>query len=614
MSFVNRFASLLTVLAILITLVSCSDTNDTVTPDVNPPATEEFPGVENPDDENDQSDKKEDTDDKKEDGSDNGEDKNEPVIEQDGLSEDGTYYRLTDKNGVVIKIPVGVPLNVASNGGITVDNTNAKRMRASAGEKASSEQRSVCIFSALSTYSIGYGNINHPCEDGYINDPSGKPYAVDDQHALVIQCFDEDYNEVSKDSPDVYYISIYVLDYLTNPGQLMFSETINYSYAEGITLSYFTFSNIIIGTPYTQKSTYSSYDEALGEYVTVYRISESVAVRTPKGMHHFELKWWYCNPDWTTITRHENIYNGDDYFNPIGYVIYDHLDRVLYKHSIDENGNIYDDCSYEYYPDGSLKLVDEPSLYVMYDESGNIIEQKKLTVISSDYYIWEHTGINEFGERYHSIYEHSNGTRKETHYYPNTEVIRWIWEYDSDGNQIVDESYTESGDLCLRTEYEYENGVLVKDSSRNYEDGELILYSYCLYYTDGSPKEGVTYYASGVKSDDMYWTPDGSSMTWNIYSETGELTQRLIYTYKDGVRTKLEIYEYGTEEDSSLVVHTVEEYDELGQFKKSARYENNVLTDETYATDSGYTIYYYTQGFVYYYDHDYNIISKQPIG
>ena len=340
MSIINRILLLLTALTITITLVSCSDTSDSSTPDVNPPVTEEIPEVETPDDENDQSDNKEDTGDIKEDGSDNGsEDKNEPVIEQDGLAEDGSYYRLTDKNGVVIKIPVGVPLNVASNGGITVDNTNAKRMRASAGEKASSEQRSVCIFSALSTYSIGYGNINHPCEDGYINDPSGTPYAVDDQHALVIQCFDEDYNEVSKDSPDVYYISIYVLDYLTNPGRLMFSETIDYSYAEGITLSYFTFSNIIIGTPHTQKSTYSSYDEALGEYVTVYRISENVTLRTPEGMHHIELKWWYCNPDWTTITRHENIYNGDDYFNPIGFVIYDHLDRVLYKHSIDENGN-----------------------------------------------------------------------------------------------------------------------------------------------------------------------------------------------------------------------------------------------------------------------------------
>lgn len=611
MSFTNRMLLLFTALTIAIALVSCSDTGDSITQDDTPPitegpgnATEEKPGDENTDG--------------KDDGSDNeGEDKSEPEDTADGLSEDGTYYRLTDKNGVVIHIPVGVPLSVASNGGITVVNGGEKKARsnltAAAGEEDSSGQRSVCIFSTLSTYSIGYGAIKHPCEDGYINDPSGKPYTVDDQHALVIQCFDENYNEVSKDSPDVYYISIYVLDYLTDPGQLMFSETIDYSYAEGITLSYFTFSDIIIGTPYTQKSIYSSYDEALGEYVTVYRISESITLGTPEGMHQFELKWWYCNPDWTTITRHENIYNGDDYFNPIGYVIYDHLDRVIYRNYVDENGNLVE-YSYEFYPDGSPKLISEPSLYVMYDESGNIIDQKKLTVISSDYYIWEHTGINEFGERYHSIYEYSNGTRKETHYYPNTEVIRWIWVYNGDDKKISEESYTENGDLCLRTEYEYENGVLVKDSSQNYEDGELILYSYCLYYADGSPKEGVTYYASGVKADDMHWTPDGSSMTWNIYSETGELTQRQIYTYKDGVTTKLEVYEYGALGDSSLVVYIVEEYNELGQINKVTYYKNDVLIDETYFTDSGITTYDYVDGYIYYYDPDYNLISKQPIG
>ena len=613
MSFTNRMLLLFTALTIAIALVSCSDTGDSITQDDTPPitegpgnATEEKPGDDNIDDKEDQSDKKED-------GSDNGEDKNEPVIEQDGLSEDGTYYRLTDKNGVVIKIPVGVPLNVASNGGITVDNTNAKKMRASAGEKASSEQRSVCIFSALSTYSIGYGNINHPCEDGYINDPSGKPYAVDDQHALVIQCFDEDYNEVSKDSPDVYYISIYVLDYLTNPGQLMFSETIDYSYAEGITLNYFTFSNLVFGTPYTEKSINTTYNENIGEYVTIYSITEYITVRTPGVIHHLLLKWYECNPDWSTIKRHEYVFNGNDYFNPIGFVTYDHLDRVLYKHSIDENGNIYDDCSYEYYPDGSPKVVDEPSLYIKYDESGNIIDHRKMTVISSDCYIWDVTRVDESGDRYHSICEYSNGTRKETHYYPNTEVIRWIWEYDGDGNEISEESYADNGDLCQRQEREYAEGVLVKSSYKNYENGELILYGYTLYYADESPKEGVTYYASGVKSDDMYREPDGSSMTWNIYSETGELTQRQIYTYKDGVTSRLDTYFYETR-DGSIVEHRIEEYDELGHQKKESSYENGTLTREIYYTDSGITTYDYANGYIYYYDSDCNLIDKQPIG
>lgn len=603
MSFTNKMLLLFTALIIAIALVSCSDTGDSITQDDTPPitegpgnATEEKPGDEN-------------TDDK---GS---EDKNDAPALKDGLSEDGTYYRLTDKNGVVIRIPIGVPLNIASNGGITVDNGGEKKVRSggqvAASEEDSSGQRSVCIFSTLSTYSIGYGAIKHPCEDGYINDPSGMPYTVDDQHALVIQCFDENYNEVSKDSPDVYYISIYVLDYLTDPGQLMFSKTIDYSYADGITLDYFTFSNIVFGTPYTQKSVNTTYDENIGEYVTVYRITESVALRTPTGVLVIELKWWYCNPDWTTITRHEHVF--DDYFNSIGFIIYDHLDRMIYRNSVDENGNLVE-YSYEFYPDGSPKVVDEPSLYIKYDESGNIIDHRKKTVISSDCYIWEHTGINEFGDRYHSIYEHSNGTRKETHYYPNTEVIRWIWVYNGDDKKISEESYTESGDLCLRTEYEYENGVLVKDSSRNYEDGELIMYSYCLYYADGSPKEGVTYYASGVKADEMLWTADGSSMTWNIYSETGELTQSQIYTYKEGVTSRLDTYFYETKGDSPLVVHTVEEYDELGQLKKYAEYENDALMFETYYTDSGITTYDYANGYVYYYDSDFNLIDKQPIG
>lgn len=619
MSFIKRLAFLIAILAIVITLYSCSAIEDTLQGQDDTQSTEDPSNSNNekPSDEgSDNETTEKDPSDKKDDDTDNG-DGGEDTPLEDGLSEDGTFYRLTDKNGVVVHIPVGVPLNIASNGSITEDRGNVRKMRsrpaASETEADYSDQRSVCIFSTLSTYSIGYGAIKHPCEDGYINNPSGNPYTVDDQHALVIQCFDENYNEVSKDDPNVYYISIYVLDYLTDPGHLMFSETIDYSYAEGITLNYFTFSNIVVGVPYVQKSIDTSYDEDIGDYVTTYYMSERVTLRTPEGFHDIELKWYYCNSDWATITRHE--YTFDDYFNPTAYFIYDHLDRIVYTHKIDKNGDLYDVYSYEFYPDGNPKLISEPDLYKAYDENGNIIELRKKTVTSSGCYVWDCSGINESGDRWHSISEYKNNKLvKEIYYYENTDAIKLIQEFDGDGNKIAEKSYTESGDLCLIEEYEYSNSILVKSSFKSYESGNMILYGHTVYYSDGTPKDAVTYYANGNKADDMHWESDGSSMTWNLYSEDGKLTQRQIYTYTNGITTRLDVYQYGTEEDSTLVTHTVTEYDELGQDTKYTTYENDILTNETYVTGSGYITYDYVQGYIYYYDSDYNLIDKKPIG
>ena len=109
MSFIKRLAFLIAILAIVITLYSCSAIEDTLQGQDDTQSTEDPSNSNNekPSDEgSDNETTEKDPSDKKDDDTDNG-DGGEDTPLEDGLSEDGTFYRLTDKNGVVVHIPVG---------------------------------------------------------------------------------------------------------------------------------------------------------------------------------------------------------------------------------------------------------------------------------------------------------------------------------------------------------------------------------------------------------------------------------------------------------------------------------------------------------------------------
>ena len=85
--YLNTALAMLVALFLIISMYSCNDGNGG---EITPP--------------NDDSDVSESTGGKEES---NENDTNEPG---DGLSADKTYYQLTDKDGRVIRIPIGVPL------------------------------------------------------------------------------------------------------------------------------------------------------------------------------------------------------------------------------------------------------------------------------------------------------------------------------------------------------------------------------------------------------------------------------------------------------------------------------------------------------------------------
>ena len=609
MTAMKKLCVLAIVLALVMALASCSVLDEIL-------AASQGAGnvTETPDDKNDDlppasGDKEDNSDDKNEENKDN-ETNNDVTASKDGLSEDGTYYQLTDKNGVVIRIPVGRSLTLSGNGAINTEKTE-KQMRSRNVMRASdddSDHRSIYIFSNLSIYSMGYGSVNNPCGSGYILDPTNKPYTVDDQHVVVVQCFNEDYYEVKADSGEVCYINIYVLDYLTDPGNLMFSEIIEYSYAEQMTIYHVYFSNIVFGTPYVQKHTERDYDESIGAYRTRYVMEELINLRTPTGIMVLPLKHYECNSDWSTIRCTEYIY--DDTWNLTDSIMTDHLGRLI-EHCIYENGLVKDSYYREYYPNGNLKQVSEPDLREDYEEDGTLILRSVRIKTSENSYVWDTVALNVDGGYGRYLEEYVDGIfRKQTSYHPDNETIAAIYFYDEEGRSIRTESYTVEGIIAHVDTTEYTNGVISYTSYISYQNGEVSVYGSSEYYPDGEYKYAISYYANGVICDEMFRTEDGSEERWILYDEEGNISQKVCCNFVDGIRVKDTNYFY---ENNTIVATSIVEYDSEGYRISYHSYEGDTLILKEIRTDSGYTVYDYLSQRIYYYDFDYNLLYHESM-
>ena len=226
-----------------------------------------------------------------------GEEGTETNKPSDGLSEDKTYYQLTDKNGRVIRIPLGVSLSAAENGTISTASSEAKstskRISLTSAKVVATDEtseKSIYVFSPLSIISFGYGNIKHPAKDGYLYQSGTTPFSADEDHILVVQCLDANLNAVEPTDASAYYIYAFVLDYKTNPDGLMFSEIIEYSAQSDELINYFTFSNVVFGTPYTSKSVTTQTDPETGATIKIYYKVEEVTLRYPGGIRVIPLK------------------------------------------------------------------------------------------------------------------------------------------------------------------------------------------------------------------------------------------------------------------------------------------------------------------------------------
>lgn len=625
MTSIKKFCFLVIVLALVMALASCSVLDEILAASQGSGNVTEDPDDKNNDlppasgDKEDNSDKKEEENDdlpssggnKDEENEENNDGNGDVTASKDGLSEDGTYYQLTDKNGVVIRIPVGRPLAPSSNGAISSDNIE-KQMRSRnvtrTSDDENSENRSIYIFSELSIYSMGYGSVNNPCESGYILDPAGKPYTVDDQHVVVVQCFNEDLYEVKADSGEVCYINIYVLDYLTDPGNLMFSEIIEYSYAEKMTIYHVFFSNIVFGTPYVQKHTEQYYDEAIGAYRTRYVMEELINLRTPTGVMVLQLKQYECNSDWSTIRCTEYIY--DDTWNLTDSVMTDHLGRLI-EHCIYENGLVKDSYYRDYYPNGNLKQVSEPDLREDYEEDGTLILRSVRIKTDENSYVWDSIFRNVDGEYQRMVEEYVNDVPyKQTYYHPNSEIVDLIYFFDEEGHVIREEYYTEEGVISSIHTTEYTNGVISYTTYTNYEDGEIYIYGYSDYYPDGEYRYAISHYASGVIFDEMFRTEDGSEVTWILYDEEGEIYQKEYYEYEGKRMVRSTDYFY---ENGKVVTTNVSEYDLEGDTVSVYTYEGDALAYKRIRTDYGYTMYDYVNRSISYYDFDLNFLYSESM-
>ena len=513
----------------------------------------------------------------------------------DGLSEDKTYYQLTDKNGRVIRIPIGVSLSADENGTISASSSEVKStskrisLTSSKAEPIDdTDQKSIYVFSPLSIISFGYGDIKNPAKSGYLYESDSTPFSADEDHILVVQCLDADLNAVEPTDASAYYIYAYILDYKTNPDGLMFSEIIEYSAQSDELINYFTFSNVVFGTPYTSKSVTTQTDPETGATTTIYRKVEEVTLRYPGGVLVIPLKQYYCNSDWTVKYWYEYTYDSNS--NLIMEVHYDHADRIIFKQLYDENGNVDESYSYEYYENGQLQTVSEPNFFATYEEDGTVIETSTREESSPGNYVWHTERYNPFLggiERVDAVYVNYE-FEKELYYAIDADWIFQVKYYTDDGRFDHVEDYDENGILISTRRYEYQSGTSISkeyatwynpDGSvcsthetlmdgvfpvssvqKDYENGELtFIFEYEYYPNNGGLKHTKDYYGNGQLFSESFYEEDGSYVTFS-YDENGNVTYKAENTYEDGVCKVMISWEY---KNNVLVQKQVYYYDNL---------------------------------------------------
>lgn len=556
---------------------------------------------------------------------------------KDGLSADGTYYQLTDKDGVIVRVPIGVPLSAGLNGEISWETDTVKERndyglvplslttKLETDTNEEEESKSIYVFSPLSVISFGYGNIKHPAKDTYLTDPSGAPYTADEEHVLVVQCFDEKLNAVAPEDPSAYYVYAFILDYKTHPGFLMFSEIIEYSYNGNTTYSYNTFHNVVFGKPYVDKQISTEIDPNTGEEVVRYIITEEIALQYPGLIMTKELKRYECNPDWSVKSWQEYLYDSE--WRPTADIHYDSEDRVTYKALYNENGAQYAVYSYEYHINGKLKLLSEPNLVEEYDENGAVIASSKRTEVSPGNYIWDDMEIDELGRVWYSVREYVNDTFvKETQYYADSDVI-WIISKDFDENGVprFREVYNEQGILFSRTNYEYKGELCIKESSTVYNfDGSICSEHEIFYeawdviikeiqidyldgkvtnkfvtenYSDGRSKSFFIYNGSGKLTQEMHYSEDGTKSNSIVYDDNGDIIAKSESVYAADVLIQCVTYFY---DNGRLIEKTVCENYADGSQKSSLTYDTNgnLITENHWDQDgkAGYSISYDDSG------------------
>ena len=460
----NRILILLVVMVLLCSFVACTPDETTTTPtkpvETDPPATKpNVPSATMP------SDPTQPTED----------------VSADGLSKDGKYYQLTDKNGVIVRIPIGKALNVGADGKIKASAKQSRSMPGLKHAKAEeTEAKTIYVFSKLSVISFGYGNIKHPVTNSVLGDPSGTAFGAEENQVLVMQFTDEDLNAVAPGSNNAVYLYFWVLNYTGQPGKeatISFASEGHLSADGRTTYSYFEFSQntISFGTPYTAKSVYTLQDEFGNLYETIYRISEEMRVIKPGEILTVTLTDYYCDASWTPYSKTEYTYTSD-YDQLAKSTKYDMQGRAL-EEIFYEDGVPYKTINHSYHENGQL------ASYSCWDKNGGRTEmyneqgtRTDLTIVtktsenSSKTYV---NAVEEDGFKMHFIQEDKDGRIVYRMYLYDDETPAELNRYDEQGRRILDEYYDRSGNVTNRVEYTYNADG---SYSEKYLDGSIYYY------------------------------------------------------------------------------------------------------------------------------------------
>ena len=340
------------------------------------------------------------------------------LFSRDGLSWDGSYYQLTDKDGVVVRIPLGVSLiDLATKKQNTEDKsfweiifglklqapaTSAPMTaplglskggavaRGSAVSKSGAMTRldaegdvviegGLDVLSAKAVFSFGSGEVKHPITGEVLCDPKGNPLVAHEKQVLVLQHTDKYYRAVELGSPDAYYLVMNIIDYMGKPGQpddtgiimaaqgdfLVNSTTVStvridgqlYPAPKNMVNYYIEWVEGPTPEKETQKVIETSVDQ-FGIGIAYYGMYEHISRDVGWGILPVSQRYYLCDSDWNMSLRWEIITNYDESDKELGSLNIDYFDDekiVTYQNDNDGDG-FYEIYRVEvYYPNGQLK-------------------------------------------------------------------------------------------------------------------------------------------------------------------------------------------------------------------------------------------------------------------
>ena len=376
------------------------------------------------------------------------------IVYQDGLSPDKTFYQLTDKDGIVVRIPLGKPIG---NGAVYVTPASAWKKRSSDGALGPND--GVYVFSELSVISFGYGNVKNPITGENVFVLGQEPYSVPENYVLIIQYTNENYQTVACDSPDAYAMNIFVLDYKTMPGNFLFKEVVQLRRSDDLLLFSCLHDTVVPGERKTTTYISNTYDSYTGDWYYYHSVQETQEFDVLGGTYTLTFKDTRYGPDGELLNWAECTYY--DNYNLESETLYGSNGKVVARNLYNEDGNL---AGWEEYDEEGFLLTKyqksgNVTAFESFDRDGNVTGRGKTTQIDDMHWIDETESYIENTAWYA---EYVNGERVKDIQYPQGLGGSYIVRVFSTPTDWVEEFYDAEGNMTVR--YEYVNGQIASQT------------------------------------------------------------------------------------------------------------------------------------------------------